>query len=177
MQRSGNHAIISWLIGQFDKPVFFLNCIKLKNKDSLQDFNPIELPSNSYCHIERVNRKRVINCSDIEMINKNHDYLLCSIENKNVVPGFKNLEEYIQNKLGESETKFNIIILRDPINALASYIRWKMLSDIEPIQVEKMAKNYTKKWLNHASVASQKELLNSHNIIPIFYNKWLLSED
>ena len=44
MQRSGNHAIISWLIGQFEEPVFFLNSVNPNTTKLIQDFLPIEAP-------------------------------------------------------------------------------------------------------------------------------------
>ncbi len=173
-KRSGNHAIISWLIGQFDKPVLFLNAVNPKGQDPLENFMPIELPPNSYCHIERINGKKIRNYSKEEIAQKNHDYLLCSTENRSFEQ-FLKLEQFITSKFGKSEKIINIIILRDPVNALASYIRWKKLFKIDFNEARQISQRYLKQWLNHAKTIIYKN--DEMQIVPIIYNKWILDQD
>jgi hypothetical protein len=174
MQRSGNHAIISWLIGQFENPVLFLNLVNLKAENPLRNFAPIELPPNSYCHKERINGKQIVNYSEDELVKQDHDYLVCTTENENT-NCFPLLDKKICETLGESEKKFNIIVLRDPLNALASYIKRRELSKVDKNLATQNTKNYLKTWLNHAQVVLEKS--NNNYIIPIIYNKWLIDKD
>src|ERR1700719_2514228 len=43
LQRSGNHAVLSWLFKQFDEAVYFFNNAKHFG-NPLQEFHPLDLP-------------------------------------------------------------------------------------------------------------------------------------
>ena len=172
LQRSGNHAVIRWLISQFpDKNTIFLNNVKHG------DYNPILT-----CDLLEINSiKTTVEESNIKQLRKK--LLVYSYEdetkkmaNANFIssvfnPDFeKNKNKYI----GDSCHEFNVVIIRDPFNFFSS--RLKKLHQLTGSSCINTIKS---NWLNVAELALGDIKLKHVNnpIIIINYNEWFNNKD
>lgn len=119
MSRSGNHAIINWIIRQINGQYLFLNCAEPK-------FNPY-LSARPLDHMGKVYQTN-INDFDLqkeqERIFSSKDYLLYNYEDCFLGP-LNNKTQKAERKdwVGLSECKKDILILRDPFNMYASRLK------------------------------------------------------
>lgn len=97
MRRSGNHAFLNWLIGQMPGSVAFLN--------NLGPFQPPEHNEINKLYWQGWQRS----------------FLVVSYEDQ---PTFKTIKPYTAERFGPAQKEFQILILRDPYNFLASRIAW-----------------------------------------------------
>jgi hypothetical protein len=168
MRRSGNHAIINWLLANFNNGKEVIERYKT-NCSIINDSTYVPIFINSNASIVFFN-----SCvedpfwgikSDFDLSNLN--LIIHSYEDKL----FSYIEEHSYNKCNNLEENIiNIIILRDPYNMFASR--------------QKYIDNYwTKVDLLHIDmwIAYAEEALNINNNINnkiiILYNKWLTDKD
>lgn len=148
LQRSGNHAIINWIMSQCPGLVVFLNNIALQGDPFLT------APQTEYKFTRKVNpliaiktqiamhrrqkyiktlfgntasawyKKMAVNCiSSLNMMDK--DCLIYSHEDFLLKDIFtQNFENSHDKVFGKSACQRNIIILRDPYNLFASRLKW-----------------------------------------------------
>jgi hypothetical protein len=168
LSRSGNHAIIRWMVGQYKDSGYevffhnnaiknFLEYFNLRGGGGLQGM-PVPNPKllEIILHLTR-NDKKVF------------------------IVSFEDL--LIDERLGEitSMADHNVVILRDPYNLFASRIQgltpprgrkdWSDPSEPKNIQKEEI-----KKYISHYEEFSNKKS-NLKNKVCINYNKWVLEED
>jgi len=191
LQRSGNHAIIEWIIRQCKGKVCFLNDIKAY---------PLGIEKVLYEKInDEIILKNINNKLEYkEILRLKKDYLIYSYEDKRI----KCLKRNNEKLFGKSLKKYYILILRDPFNLFASRIKLEekrllfgfklnkkiKLEKIMEILLNKdtkknriirladyLNKNFSKKriinlWKEHAAAY----LMNFTNkkFIVINYNKW-----
>jgi hypothetical protein len=148
MARSGNHAVINWILQKHDNPIFLNN-----RNDVNSPF--LKLHQNNY---------------DDEQIMLTQDYNLMVISSE-----FDSLEKYLKLKWElKNESKkiipmndiLHIFIVRDPFNLFAS-----RMSHVRPYAHIKNIKKFCEEWKTYA-----REFLGITNYIPnklpISYNKW-----
>lgn len=162
MMRSGQHAIINWLLSQLPKPYQFVN-------------DPLH-PTNEHLY-----KTRLISPEDL--------YLVYNIEDRFILPGIEECESFLYDHSAEREGEiFNVLILRDPFNMFASrYARQtgrknlatgeKQSEEIKSGRWSPLGGWTTKKaiecWKNHAQeIHSPTEI----NMI-IQFNEWVQSEE
>ena len=171
ISRSGNHAIINWILGHLqDKTYCFLNCAEPK-------FNPFKtcrpLGANEKCW------ETNIPDFDIEKeINGNFskkDYLLFSHEDSFLGPlVHRDFRENRERWLGRPAHRKDILIIRDPFNLFASRRRAGFLLGYEnnfklrPMSAHSLRRIYKQ----HA-----KEVLGRSNFLKnklvIHFNRWV----
>ena len=153
LRRSGNHAIINWMVKQQSGYVSHLNNL-------IPQCNPYRV---LYCHYPKERLKeeswghfRKKDC----LIYSYEDYSLKNITDHKFE---KNHNLYI----GKSEVRYDLIILRDPFNLLASRIKSDML-DVkeENLQIIDL-------WIEYAKEFLQKSNYLHHNKICVNYNRWV----
>lgn len=119
LQRSGNHAIINWIASQLNMPkVYLLNAINL-----------IDNPYISAC-AENTNNTMIFNNFSLDRQKEStgklsyKDCLIYSYEDKDLLD-ICNIQhtDFINKCIGASKQHYNIMILRDPFNLLASRLQ------------------------------------------------------
>ncbi len=160
LQRSGHHAIINWIISNSSSSFCFLN-------NCLPHHNPFFASSGTDSLVQHISieNERIGNFSEKNLIIFNYeDKELSDI----FYPTF-NSEK--QHWLGPSKKQFNILILRDPFNNIASKYRWakegtKWKPSIDSLnQVVNLWKAYAREYLNDTDFIKE-------NKIAISYNQW-----
>ena len=165
MRRSGNHAIINWLVSHYNDSVCFLNNCEIGNplvnygKDSLDKFN-----GNSLFDFEKEGQ------GDF----RKKDCLIYSYEDKLLEDIFTEHFNDNHNKwLGKSKYRYDVLILRDPFNMFASRLfRWSRTKEFifRSKKDSALWKSYAREYLGRTS-------LLSHNKIVINYNRWLITKN
>lgn len=171
LQRTGQHGIISWLMGHFDKVVFKNGMTPLQDKQK----RGVEPPFR-YFDLTKEVRLNKWEESDSKKIRPNQEafflgteYLWPKIDlNPSLESDKKTLCE-INGAEEFSEKQHYFIVLRSPYNHLASLIKWKGQWG--------MSKRFAKCW-----VAFAKECVGETDIIPhpktvILYDKWFTDEE
>lgn len=159
MRRSGNHAIIEWLIDAVaaaygPNSSVHLNDIPLgvNGYRSRHQFPaPIDTPE--YTHQMGIRRRRHFDPITL-LVRSYEDYTAEEFAVKEP-----------QKFYGQSENSYDVVIIRDPFNLFASRIKsgkTETQSGISPIDL----------YLNHFHAQQ-----SNPNLISIFYNRWLLDQD
>ncbi len=190
LRRSGNHAIINWIIKQNNNPFVFLNNIKVDrdinpyksfSKAQISGINPlvyhqnlikyrrfIKFLLNPKCEYfygrERaeLNRKNLRNYEGKSLLIYSYEHYPLS---KIVSEQF---EKNRENFLGKSEFKFDVLILRDPYNTFSSLIKkgekLHSLDSVVNIWIEN-----AKEYLGLSNYLKNKVTIN--------YNNWFKNKD
>lgn len=168
MSRSGNHAIINWIISQLPGRYCFLNCAEPK-QNPFTTARPLREPGESY----RTNIPEFDLFSEQSGQFSVKDYLLYSYED--CFLGGLNHPQFRTNRerwIGRSGEVYSLLILRDPFNLFASRIRAGLLlghytHGTKPISIY----NLRRIWKQHA-----REFLGEKNYLRrrvlINFNRW-----
>ncbi|MBK6265580.1 hypothetical protein JKA74_11075 [Marivirga sp. S37H4] len=171
MSRSGNHAIINWIIQQLNGRYCFLNCAEPKT-NPFYTARPL--------HQEATYRANY-NGFDLEAEKVRNfskkDYLIHSYEDCFLsMLNHKTFEEQHDAFVGPSENRLDILILRDPFNLFASRIRSGLYKEKKPgAQVTPLTARRI--WKQHAREAlGLKRHLQQKKIV-INYNLWVFDPE
>lgn len=178
LRRTGNHAIINWIVKQATGTVVHINDIFIDENPFIMTVEALE--SNDPDFIWRAKRMKGIPLykeeNGLDILKKeatqqflHKDILIYSLEDYSL-----NLisKEKIQKKhllyFGNSQTKFDVIILRDPFNLLASRLKNKDIG----LKTRSWHRTFASVWVEYA-----KEYLGETNYLPyeklvINYNQW-----
>ncbi|MGK7950711.1 MAG: hypothetical protein AB4368_18515 [Xenococcaceae cyanobacterium] len=153
LRRSGNHAVINWINKQESGYVSHLNNIVPK-------CNPYRLLYRHYPK-ERLREEswgyfRPKDC----LIYSYEDYCLKQITDRQ----FENKHDLY---LGKSKIRYDVLILRDPFNLLASRIKSNML----PVKNKYLS--LSELWINYAKEFLQETNYLQNNKVCINYNRWV----
>lgn len=158
MRRSGNHAVIMWMMraAQAGMPeadhVFLNNCKIAENAYRLQsDFRPPEYSDDEYRRIRKRRNRAYLPTG----------FLVRSYEDYDLAQ-FRTSEN--EAYYGGSERRLSAVIIRDPLNLFASRLKVGYVDTKSPLSLVDM-------YLDHASA-----LLATADEFPILYNQWLVSE-
>lgn len=197
IKRSGNHAIISWLASLFNEPVYYFNQCDL---DPFRTQSPPPKIHDDIQYIFKdVNNMFRWNEGDIQSIRElNKKCLIHSYENKEI----DIFQDCINNNIdrnyitGNSKNKFDIIILRDFHNFVASTISIRY-NDVLSSHINKFMPENKEKWLKDSSkiwtvgyerALRRVELWKNYakefigqtnyleNRLSISFNKWFVDE-
>ncbi len=174
LSRSGNHAIINWVIKQLHGSYCFLNCTEPKH-------NPFSTarPLNDKGEVFETNLEQF----DLqehrkgEFVKKEH--LLYSHEDCFLGPlHHKTFRNNHDSWVGASEKFNDVLILRDPFNLFASRIKAGLITGqhthhgARPISIHTLRRIYKQ----HAKAfLGEKDFLK--NKLTINYNRWASSRD
>ena len=169
LSRSGNHAVINWIIHQLQGKYCFLNCTEPK-------YNPFY--TSRPLSEEGKTFKTNIKDFDLEAEQQGNfsekDYLLfshedCFLGNMDTRKNRAQIESWI----GKAEEKRNILVLRDPFNMFASRAKSGLLlghqthhgaRPISTLTLRRIYKQHAREFL--------REKKNLKDLIPINFNEW-----
>jgi hypothetical protein len=164
LKRSGHHAVMVWLAYHFKLPIFVLNYIKPYTDPYLTTrfSNNWDKESDWLVPIE-----------DVEQIRNVHKHcLMLSLQDFNIA-SLEDGRDVIwerQRTVGDSSKLFNILVLRDPFNMLAS--RWHKPGPVLPLD--------DSEFLDTWEIYAEEYLGITHFIkskIAVNYNLWFSSID
>ena len=171
--RSGNHVIIDWLIGLYPgQSRCFLNNLSHGDLDPYEACDKIELRS----------IPRNIRIDELRRLNK--DVIIYSYEDQHSIEAqsvsflesvFHGFEQRAECLLGESKHKFDVLVIRDPFNLLAS--RLEMLRKRGPQGGIANMYIIKREWIALANYILDKKTRAGRKTIVIQYNKWLLDQN
>lgn len=153
LRRTGNHAVIVWIRAQHPDNVWHINHPPAGR-------NPYQF---LYTHYKKSDLRRE---ADGNFVPKS--LLMLSYEDQRLEEiCSKRFEAFHDTYVGISATRFDVLILRDPFNLLASQLKSNMarLTDSSASLTLQMWKSYAKEWLK------ETDFLN-HNKLCINFNKW-----
>lgn len=175
LSRSGNHAIINWVIRQLDGRYCFLNCTEPK-------FNPYftSRPLSGEGKTYQTNIEDFALEKEQQMQFTQKDYLLYNHEDCFLGPLEKSGQsENIDSWVGGSRTRRDILIIRDPFNLFASRIRAGLIPSeytprgAKPTSILTLQRIYKQ----HAREFLGKKNYLKKNKIAINFNSWSTDKD
>jgi hypothetical protein len=128
LSRSGNHAVINWLLNQLQEPYLFLNCAEPKTNpfDTARPLN--EAGRTFSTNIEDFNYD-----AEKTATAPKRQVLLYNYEDSFLGPlGKKAERQKMQQWVGPSGLRKEILILRDPFNLFASRIKAGLKPPLAP---------------------------------------------
>lgn len=159
IQRTGQHAITSWLIGHFDS-VLYKNCMSQLGQQ--KNLDGIEPPFWSFSN--KVEKR------DIDSFEPGYSTLILGTEftifDMGLNPNIPKQKEELCNKFGVndfSRRKDHILVIRNPYNQYSSILNWGKNRLLSP------PKNFSRMWINMV-----KECVGDSNV---FENKVVLIYD
>ncbi|MCP6763131.1 MAG: hypothetical protein NHB32_31135 [Fischerella sp. CENA71] len=167
LKRSGHHAVMVWLAYHFQLPIFVLNNIKPYTDPYLTTGfnNNWDKQSDWLVHIDSENVEQIRNLHKHCLVIGFQDFNIINLnDGRDII-----LER--QKTVGESLKSFNILILRDPFNLLAS--RWNkpgpithnlLMNDDKTLDMWEI---YAEEYLGITNILNFK--------VPINYNLWFSS--
>lgn len=168
MSRSGNHAIINWIIQQLQGRYCFLNCAEPKTNPfyTARPLNQAKTYRVNYPGFHLENERRGVFSRKDFLIHSYEDCFLSMLNHKV-------FNQQHDTFVGPSKRRIDILILRDPFNLFASRIRSGLFRREKGL-VKKAVTLLTAKriWKQHAREAlGEKKHLRQGKIF-INYNLW-----
>ena len=178
LQRSGNHAVINWLIGLNQENTLFFNMVK-PGKDLLDKPSPVSLPEGTRAYVQRVNGKRVLQPEHLDWFNEKGGNLLLGYENYPLGQFSNNLlNKPVIDRFGKPVNEVNILVLRNPFNMLPSaekMLRRDLLG--KDGKDEKWLYNALNRrlqmWRTYAFLHLNPETYARGNFVSIIFDKWV----
>jgi hypothetical protein len=158
LRRSGSHAVVHWLLSQLPGRGVFLNSCK-----------PGESPYAS-CY----RGDSVAGGFDLDRERESpgpKGFLLYNYEDRELPAVFSDLFEAEHDRfLGTSGRRFDLLVLRDPWNNLASLLRWAH-GAVHPISLGSVEKA-ARLWKTYAREALGETTHRRHQPVTILFNRW-----
>lgn len=172
MARSGNHAIINWIINQIDGNYCFLNCAEPK--------------TNPFCSARPLHDGMTyqVNYPDFDLPEEQRgnftrkNYLLHSYEDCFLGMLTKKLfENQHDTFVGSSRNRVDILILRDPFNLFASRKKSRLLEKHQALGCKTVTSlTAARIWKQHAREALGVKKYFKREKVVILYNSWVRDE-
>ncbi len=179
LRRSGNHAVINWILG-LENDILFFNQVNLY-EDPVITHSPISVPKNVRTPKVRVNGKvknTNISIYESSSLNKN---ILCSYEHINMNSlDIKKLNHSIFSRLGNYDNHINVYVIRNIFNVIPSLLKLISKTKKRPLEVKEI--RYTVKdlimlWRGYACLTLSNNSETRSSFVPILYEKWLMEQD
>lgn len=173
LQRSGNHAVINWLLGLNAERMLFFNMLRpgaaLREKPSA-----ISLPDGVQAYARRVNGKRELHPELIEAFRAEGGELVCSFENVNLNAFDQALiDTPIRAEFGDPVSRCNIVVLRNPFNMLPSAYRMLEKNDLPQDQIRTTLERRLRLWQSYAMLATRRNSPSRGPFVPIVFDHWV----
>lgn len=155
VQRSGNHAVINWIISQEKSKTCFINGVFPLGNPWCENWGL------SYRNFDYWPESR-----DVSGALVSKQLLLCSYENRSLEEISKDLEN-LATYVGKSKDRRTILILRDPYNTFASWLKvgWQ----VTPKIIE-LWKHYAREFLGETNCLPEPKVM-------INFNHWFLNQE
>jgi hypothetical protein len=153
LRRTGNHAIVGWIRAQHPEPTRHLN-------HPPPGHNPYQF---LYKHYRKDELKQASkgNFSSLNLLIISYeDDELCSVASPN-------FERFHDVYVGSSRCRYDVLVLRDPFNLMASQIKARMVSLLDETASRMMAL-----WTSYAKEFLGETRFLTHQKICINFNRW-----
>lgn len=173
ISRSGNHAVVNWIINQLEGSYCFLNCTEPKHNPFITarplDDNGIVYKTNIKDFALEKEQQGILSKKDF-LIYNHEDCFLGSLNKKK-------LQETHQKWVGRSGTRKDVLILRDPFNVFASRIKAGLLrghythhgaKPISLLTLKRIYKQHAREYLGEKN--------NLRNKVNVNFNFWTVDE-
>ncbi|MEA2690772.1 MAG: hypothetical protein QOJ16_159 [Acidobacteriota bacterium] len=163
LRRSGSHAVVHWLLSQLPGRGVFLNSCK-----------PGENPYASCYRGDSVARPQEIDLDrERDLGPTPKDFLLYNYEDRELPAVFSDAFEAEHDRwLGTSGRRFDLLVLRDPWNNLASLLRWAR-GTVYPISPDSLPKA-ARLWKEYAREVLGETSHLRHGRTPVLFNRWVM---
>ncbi len=159
LSRSGNHAIINWLLAQMEGRTCFLNCVQPK-QNPFATARATASGQPVVCNYRPFDLERELRG---EFSQK--DWLLYSYEDCFITMICSRCFEARHDEfVGPSRSRTDIVILRDPFNLFASRLR-SSYSGVTPLTAVRI-------WKQHARQVLGQRRLFTQPYLAVLYNRW-----
>ena len=154
LQRSGNHAVINWIIGQEFSKTCFINGVFPGANPWLKNWG-VSYPNYPYWPKDR----------DVRGAFVSKDIVICSYENREIEKISRD-SDLLPKYFGNSRESYSLIILRDPYNTFASWFQknWTVTPEII-----KLWKSYAYEFIGVTNYLKSPK-------ISVSFNKWFLDQ-
>ncbi len=188
LRRSGNHAIISWIVEGYSGVVVHLNNIRKNNPNPYLSFAQITVKEIPYwncrpvftgCIKHFIKRKNQANFShkdpkvNIDYIRKltPKQCLINSYENYRLDDNiFELFEVNRESYVGASHNRYEVLILRDPFNLFASLLKSNRINAENRDYLVDTYKQYAREFIGQTKILKLPKIC-------INYNKWVRSQE
>lgn len=180
LQRSGNHAVLSWIFQQFDEPVFFFNNVT-HFSDPIRNFHYANLPNmvpvtrgpapDNPLH-ELAHARAQQRLEDIRSATKH--VLVLSYENLSL-PKLRRREllDAREEWIGKSDRIRRVLLVRDFYNWLASRLRL-FENKGQNLPLLRGIEEHVSLWIMYAKeYLEETNFLQPEDVVTISYNRWL----
>lgn len=178
MQRSGNHAIINWIIRQTKGSLYFLHAVGLARYNSQNPYQAMEefehwasgvqvARLTFYDNEDTAAATQTIYYEDILGRFSKKEYLLYTYEDRSITEILsENNEKYHDQWLGTSEQRYDMLLLRDPFNLFASrFMAREWLNGIQDTdKVKALWKQYAKEYLGITKILPNTRIVVNFNL-------------
>lgn len=178
LRRTGNHAIINWIIKQSSGTVVFFNDIFINENPFQLIVNAIDTddPDFSWRADRALNNRLYKGKEGIEILRREakgdfikKDLLIYSLEGYHPrLMAKKTIQRRHAMYFGNSLEKFDIIILRDPYNLLASRLKNKNVG----LKTRSYLTTFADLWVAYAREFLDETNFSPYHKVAINYNKW-----
>lgn len=166
MSRSGNHALINWIRAQADGRVCFLNCTEGKT-NPFESARPLgEAPDSGY----EANYDGFDLAAERAGEFSRKDWLVFSHEDSFLGHACSDIfERHHDEWVGSSEQRYDVLLLRDPYNLMASRRRVGFAENSEKLSL--------RIWRQHARQFLGETKRLQGKPVPVSYNRWCVDAD
>lgn len=190
IRRTGNHAVLSWIMDAQPGVVVHLNNVRVHEIDPYLTAGQIIVKGLPYYRCRPALwdavKKAIKRPSQFIFARRdprlNLDYiktyprkncLIYSYENCSLAePLFNQFPAIAESYIGASERKLDIVILRDPCNLFASLLASKMMTEHNQPELVELFKQYARGFLGRAQLLDRER-----PVLFVNYNQWLLSSE
>ncbi|WP_281662149.1 hypothetical protein [Halomonas sp. Alg239-R46] len=181
LQRSGNHAILNWLIGLDQENTLFFNRVR-PGRDLLDKPSGVSLPEGTRAYATRSNGKQIIQPDELEWFEKNGGRLLLSYENYPIEKFNSDLlNQPVIDRFGSFTEEKNLLVLRNPFNMLPSaekLLRRSMVTKGKDKQwIRDVLEKRLSMWKNYAFLHSHPTSITRGVFITFLFDRWVTDKD
>jgi hypothetical protein len=167
LKRTGNHAVLNWLISQFNGAVCFRNNVRLFGRPGIVTCDPI----NAFSQVTK--RQRVSLDDDLDKSLVVFTYEDQELNNALYPEPF---EAYSQALNHHIEKMLRLVVVRDPYNYIASRVKAEEngnMQHVPQLGTEQGRRRLFQLWRDYAEWSLREDFRPGE--VAVSYNDWLLS--
>lgn len=181
LRRSGNHAVLNWLLGQDPESMLFFNQVQPGTKLLEKPF-PITLPAGVRAYSAKdSNGQKHVYPEYVEELNNNGGCVVCSFEDKDLRKYDRELyNANIVECFGFPAKENNVMILRNPVHMLPSTVVFlKRVGIFDGMDMKLLESRLARKarlWKTYAMLHLQPKSMPGEEFVSIVFEQWLTSK-
>ncbi|WP_161490476.1 hypothetical protein [Roseovarius indicus] len=174
LQRSGNHAVLNWLLSLDQENMLFFNNLKL-DQDILEAPSPVSLPGGVRAFSRRIEGKPFFYPELVDQFRTDGGTLVCSYEQIDMGSFDENrLDKRVFDEFGPASSRKNVLIVRNPFNFLPSiYKLFLQHHKGDDRKAMASAKLRLQRWKHYARLAIEQQKSKCKRFQPVLFERWL----